>query len=99
MADIDSTQAGPFHLGTTWEGGSVPTGTQSCKIDHLVTLEQDLDEATITIQIGTNGTLDTQNAAGSNDYSLTCKYVLMWYSTSTFKMRSGTHIVGYSGGN
>ena len=98
MADINSTQNGPFHLTSTWAGGAVPTGSQSCNISHVVTLEQDLDEVGIDIQMGA-GTLDTQNAAGTTDYDMTIKRVLMWYDTSIVKFRSGTHHLINSGSN
>ena len=96
MANIDTTQAGPFHLGTTWVGGSVPTGTDTAKLKHDVTLEQDLDEASLAIEVKT-ATFDTRNAAGTTNYDLTCKSIFMWYSDSVMNFRDGDHTIGTTG--
>lgn len=70
MATILSAKSGAWSDPTTWTGGAVPTGTDTAKVQHQVTLDVNIgvggiDPASVGTIIATSGPVAFRLAVGS----------------------------------
>lgn len=77
MATITTAQAGNWSDTTTWTGGVLPGSSDTAALNHVVTLDQDINVTTLS-QSGAGGL----RVDGAEDYTVSCSNTLTMVASS-----------------